>query len=223
MTAVLTICTMSGLGMFFGMPLHGAWYWIVGNLAARCARCEAADHVRQIEIDLVAGAVLHQRDAVAVANLAADRGDAHGDLGAPGDLRAYRRSRAPPGPTRGGAMMAARAAKHQESRRRRCGARCAAAPAPRRMDEVRWHTSVRMASALRAAGSSQTQRQPVKNRKTRERRSSRRALAADAPPDIFGKMKPPAAKGDHQILGRQSRRCKARPTTETMDLPAVPR
>ena len=43
------------------------------------------DDVGEVELDLHAGAVLHQGNPVAVADLAADRGEAHGELGVPLD------------------------------------------------------------------------------------------------------------------------------------------
>jgi len=45
-----------------------------------------AHHVGQIEVDLVAGAIGHERHAVAIPNLAAHAGNAHGDLGASGNF-----------------------------------------------------------------------------------------------------------------------------------------
>ena len=93
MTAVLTIWTISASLVLTGIPCWVPWYWIIGACPS-FALLEAADHVRQIEIDLVARAVLHQRDPVAVANLSADRRDADSHLRALGDLRSVQR---PPG------------------------------------------------------------------------------------------------------------------------------
>ena len=47
----------------------------------------ALHHFRQIEIDFVTGAVLHQRNTVAIANLAPDGGNADGRFGAALDTR----------------------------------------------------------------------------------------------------------------------------------------
>ncbi len=46
----------------------------------------AAHHVGQVKLDFVAGAIGHERDAVAIPDFAAHARDAHGDLGAVGDF-----------------------------------------------------------------------------------------------------------------------------------------
>src|SRR5262245_50849633 len=62
---------------------HVLWHATDRRAVLRLGRATVAfpvafDHLREVKIDLVTSAILHQGNAIAVADFASDRGDAHG-------------------------------------------------------------------------------------------------------------------------------------------------